>query len=72
MDTRRPLFSAPPRRTGTVVVVCSSCESRTPVPASQVAMPVSLSFLSPLWMLATYPHRLRCPACQERTWCRLG
>jgi hypothetical protein len=72
MDEQKPLFSAPPRRSGTVVVECSQCEARTPMPASDVTVPVSLSLLSPVWMFATYPHRLHCPACDRHTWCRLG
>jgi hypothetical protein len=71
MDDQRPLFSAPPRRAGTVVVVCSRCDARTPVRTRDVALPVSLSLLSPWWMFAEHPHLLRCPACAQRTWCRL-
>ena len=72
MDERRPLFSAPPRSPGTVVVECSVCDARTPVPATELALPVSLVLLAPWRLFARHPHRLRCPGCGLRTWCRLA
>ena len=68
---RDALFSAGPRESGTVVVECSACSSRTRVVAFDAARRLmSLSLYSPL-LHRRHPHLIRCPACHDRTWCRI-
>ncbi len=65
---RRALFSAPPRRRGTVVVECSTCEARTPVPLAQVPLRLTPSLFVPF---RSFPHLMCCPAGRHVAWCRL-
>lgn len=63
------LWSEGPRRPGTAVIECSHCDVRTRV--DLVDAGVRLASLSVLNPFRRHPHRLVCPACAERTWCRI-
>ena len=65
---RSPLFSAPPRRRGTVVVECEDCQGRTPVPAPELVVRLMFSFWLPL---RSFSRLMRCPSCGSLTWCRV-
>lgn len=69
-EGRAALFSSAPRRAGTVVVECSGCRTRTRTGAADL----TLRLLSgSLWFpFARHQHWMRCPACGERRWCRIG
>lgn len=65
---RRAVFSAPPRRKGTVVVECDRCQSRRPVPL--VTMGPRL--VPSVWMPGRSHSRwMRCPTCGAFAWCRI-
>lgn len=67
-DGRLALFSAPPRRKGTVVVECRQCQARTPVPL--VALGPRL--VPSVWVPGrAFSRLLRCPACRQMAWCRV-
>lgn len=69
-DGKAALFSSGPPRPGTVLVTCSGCAARTRV--SLVDVGVRLASLS-VWLPARrHAHWMRCPACDRRTWCRIG
>lgn len=63
------LYSAGPRRKGTVVVECSRCLNHTRM--TTVELGVRIAFLS-VWMPGKHYSRwMQCPECQRRTWCRV-
>jgi len=65
---RQAFFSAPPRRRGSVVIECQSCEARTPVPL--VELPVRL--VPSVWIPGRSHSRwMWCPSCRRPTWCRI-
>ena len=69
-EGRAAFFSTGPRQTGTVVVECAACGSRSRV--SLVDLGVRLVSIS-LWIPARrHGHWMRCPACDTHTWCRIG
>lgn len=68
-DGRDALFSAPQRSKGTVVVDCSSCQARTPVPLAALGV----RLLPSVWVPGRAHSRLmRCPSCERHTWCRVN
>ena len=67
---REALFSAGPRRIGTVVVDCSSCEERTRTTLADLGL--RLLTLSAWLPGRSHSHWMRCPACEQRTWCAIG
>jgi hypothetical protein len=67
---RRAVFSAPPRRRGSVVVECQTCEARTPVPLVRLPQGLIPSLWLPLPGRA-YSRLMRCPACGRPAWCRI-
>lgn len=69
-EGRAALFSMPARRPGTVVVECSGCRTRTR--SSLVDLGRRLASGSAWWPLRRYQHWMACPACGQRTWCRIG
>jgi hypothetical protein len=69
-EGRTALFSAAPRRPGTVIIECSSCKSRTR--ASVIDLGVRLASLSAWLPLRRHAHWLRCPSCNRWQWCRIG
>jgi hypothetical protein len=68
-EGREALWSEGPRRSGTVVIECSSCGIRTRV--ALIDAGTRLAALSVLNPFRRHPHRLVCPACHEHTWCRI-
>ena len=67
-EGRQALFSAPPRRRGTVIVECDRCDARTPVPLVELGV----RLLPSLWIPGkSFSRLMRCPACTHRTWCRV-
>lgn len=69
---RDALFSTGRPQPGTVLVECSSCRTRTRVSLADIAVRLaSFSVYLPLFR-PKHPHRIRCPHCDEATWCRIG
>jgi hypothetical protein len=69
-EGRDALFSTGPRQAGTVIVTCSTCRVRTR--SSLVDLGVRLLSIS-MWIPGRrYNHWMRCPACAQHTWCRIG
>ena len=67
-EGRQALFSAPPRRRGSVVVECSGCDARTPLPLVEMGK----RLLPSLWIPGkSFSRLLRCPSCGRTTWCRV-
>jgi hypothetical protein len=67
-DRRSGLWSAPPRRRGSVVVECSRCLARTPVPLV-VSGPC---LVAAIWIPGrAFSRLMRCPACRKVAWCRV-
>jgi len=63
------LYSAGPRRKGTVVVECSRCLNHTRM--TTVELGVRVAFVS-VWLPGKHYSRwMQCPECQRRTWCRV-
>ena len=67
---RAAFYSTGSRRTGTVVVTCASCTTRSRV----TLVDLGIRFLSiSAWIPGrTHSHWMRCPACHQHTWCRVG
>jgi len=65
---RRALFSAPPRRRRTVVVECSRCDARMPVPVLDLGRRLLLSVWFPL---RSHPRLMLCPSCRHPAWTRV-
>ena len=67
-DGRRALFSAPPRRKGTVVVECGRCQARSPIPFPELGV----KLLPSVWVPGrAFSRLMRCPACGRPSWCRV-
>ena len=65
---RQALFSAAPREKGTVVVECSTCEARSPMPLTALG----IRMVPSLWLPIPgrqFTRLMRCPACDQATWC---
>jgi hypothetical protein len=69
-EGREALFSSGPRETGSVVVECSSCHGRTRISLTDVAL--RFATVSAWFPGRKHSHWMRCPACDHRTWCRIG
>lgn len=63
------LYSAGPRRKGTVVVECSRCLNHTRM--TTVELGVRIAFASAWLPGRHYSRWMQCPECQRRTWCRV-
>lgn len=69
-EGRAALFSTTPRRTGTVLIECGGCKSRTRASIADLGLRlVSGSVWNPF---RTRSHWLKCPSCGQRRWCRIG
>jgi len=67
-EGKQALFSAAPRRKGTVLVECSQCDARTPMPLAALGVQMVPS----LWMpWRPFSRLMRCPACNQPTWCKI-
>lgn len=68
-EGKHALYSAGPRRAGTVVLECSRCLNHTRM--SSIEVGVRIAFLS-LWIPGKHFSRwMQCPECESRTWCRV-
>lgn len=67
---RRALFSTAAPRPGTVVVECSTCDEHKRIHAVEA---IGRVLRMTLWVpLIRYNRWMRCPSCEQRTWCRVG
>jgi hypothetical protein len=69
-EGRRALFSAAPRRKGTVLVECSECEARTPMPLAALGVRLVPSLWLPI-PGRSFTRLMRCPACDQSAWCKI-
>jgi hypothetical protein len=69
-EGRQALFSAAPRRKGDVVVECSACEARSPVSLTALGIRMVPSLWLPIPGRA-FTRFMRCPACNQPTWCKI-
>ncbi|HEV8295727.1 MAG TPA: hypothetical protein VGQ20_00470 [Acidimicrobiales bacterium] len=67
-DPRHAHFSAAPRRKGTVIVECSTCDARTPLNGPELFVQLVPSVW---WPFHAYSRWMRCPSCRAFTWCRV-
>ncbi len=68
-EGKHALFSAGPRRKGTVVVECSRCLNHSRM--TTVEAGVRIAFVS-LWIPGKrFSRWMQCPECERRTWCRV-
>lgn len=68
-EGREALFTSGKREPGSVVVECGSCQARTRISITEVAM----RLVGTAWIpIRRHAHWMRCPACGRRTWCRIG
>ncbi len=69
-DGRQAFFSTGPRQPGTVIVVCSSCKVRSRV--TLVDLGVRLLSISVWIPRRRRNHWMRCPGCNQHTWCDIN
>jgi hypothetical protein len=69
-EGKHALYSSGPRQVGTVIVECRSCRTRS----RRSLTDLGLRFLSlSVWVPGRrHSHWMRCPACHQHTWCRVG
>lgn len=66
---RHALYTAGPRRKGTVVVECSRCLNHSRM--TTVEAGVRIAFVS-VWIPGKrFSRWMQCPECERRTWCRI-
>lgn len=66
---KNALYSAGPRRKGTVVVECSRCLNHSRM--TTVEAGVRIAFIS-VWIPGKrFSRWMQCPECERRTWCRI-
>lgn len=66
---KHALYTAGPRRSGTVVMECSHCLNHTRMTTVEAC--VRIAFIS-LWIPGKHFSRwVQCPECERRTWCRI-
>ena len=65
----KALYSAGPRRPGTVVLECSRCLNHSRM--SLVEAGVRIAFLSAWVPAKRYSRWIQCPECEQRTWSRI-
>jgi len=69
VEGKRALYSAGPRRKGTVVIECSRCLNHSRM--STIEAGVRIAFIS-LWVPGKrFSRWMQCPECERRTWCRV-
>lgn len=69
-EGREALFSVGPPRVGTAVVECEACGGRIRVSLADLG--VRLAMVSAWLPIRRHAHWMRCPSCEQRTWCRIG
>jgi hypothetical protein len=68
-EGKQALYSAGPRRPGTVVVECSTCLNHMRM--STVEAIVRIAFISAWIPGKRFSRWIQCPECERRTWCRV-
>lgn len=69
-EGKHALYSSGPRQVGTVIVECGTCEVRSRTTLLTLGIRC-LPFTA--WLPGRkHAHFLRCPACDQMTWCRIG
>ena len=68
-DGKTAMFSAGPRRPGTVVLECSRCLTRNRM--SVVEAGVRIAYLSAWVPGKRFSRWIQCPECERRTWCKI-
>ena len=68
-DGIQALYSAGPRRPGTVVLECSRCLNHTRM--SVVEAGVRIAFISAWIPGKRYSRWIQCPECERRTWSKI-
>lgn len=71
-EGRDALFSSDRARSGTVLVECDDCTARTRVGLADLGVRLLTGSLWMPLLRSDKPHWMRCPACERRTWCRIG
>ncbi len=66
---KHALYSAGPRRKGTVVLECSNCLNHTRMTTIEAG--VRIAFISAWIPTKRFSHWMQCPECERRTWCRI-
>ena len=66
---KHALYSAGPRRKGTVVVECSRCLNHSRM--TTVEAGVRIAFISAWVPGKRFSRWMQCPECERRTWCRI-
>lgn len=69
-DGRDAMFSVGPPERGTVLVHCSSCQSKSRVPLAEIG--VRLLTGSVFFPLRKHDYWVRCPVCEHRSWCNIS
>ncbi len=69
-DGRQAFFSTGPRQSGTVIVTCSACHTRTRL--TLLDLGVRLMSISAWLPGRRHSHWMRCPSCHQHTWCAIG
>jgi len=64
------LYSTGPRQTGTVIIECSACGTRSR--SSLLDLGIRLASISAWLPGRRHSHWMRCPGCDGHTWCRIG
>lgn len=68
-EGKQALYSAGPRRPGTVVVECSNCMNHSRM--TTVEAIVRIAFISAWIPGKRFSRWMQCPECERRTWCRV-
>lgn len=69
VDGHDVLYSAGHRERGTAVITCSECGVRSRISLVETVVRI---FAISLWIpTRTYSRWMPCPACQQRTWCKV-
>lgn len=66
---KHALYSAGPRRKGTVVLECSRCLNHTRMTTIEAG--VRIVFISAWIPGKKFSRWVQCPECERRTWCRI-
>lgn len=68
-EGKEALYTTGPQQAGTVVVECSGCQVRSRVTLVEVGLRL---LQGSVWIpFRRHSRLMRCPACDERRWCRI-
>ena len=68
-EGKAALFSTGPRRSGTVVIECSGCKSRSRISLVDLGVRLVVSAWLPV---RRHSRWMQCPSCNRREWCHVG